>query len=139
MNTAARPPTKAGFPLGTRRINGNGYITVRCAGGLWESEGRLVVERILGRRLHDDEEIRHKAPTPPWDNREEHLELWRRGRPARLPRRAAPRTNWKGLYTAAIAELERAFPDGAPVPYCSTLTREQTVALQRVLEDPRRP
>lgn len=85
-----------------------GYITVKCAGGLWESEGRLVVEKILGRSIWPEEEIRHKPGVPQWDNRLEGLELWRNGRPARLPKRkTAKRTNWKRLYLAAIEVVER--------------------------------
>lgn len=120
------------YALGTRRMNQAGYITVKCGtmeSPLWESEGRLVLERHLGRRLRDDEEVRHIPGVATWDNRLEGIELWRRGRPVKLqlPRRPpAKRTNWKRLYADAIAALEDLQPQ---------LHGDQAAAVQRVLDD----
>jgi len=116
-----------------------GYITVKCAGGLWESEGRLVVEKVLGRMIWPEEEIRHKPGVPQWDNRLENLELWRNGRLARrtLERRPAKtRTPWKRLYQTQLKlrdELRLAFPTGAEVGM--RLSEDQAALLERIRDD----
>lgn len=126
---------KREYPVGTRRLTAAGYITVKYGAGgtvLWENEARLVVEQRLGRRLEPGEEVRHRDGVPRWDNRLEGLELWRNGRPARLPRKApAKRTNWKKLHLEAIASLYRVFPAGAVAG--GVLNEDQAAALEQLL------
>lgn len=110
---------KREYPVGTRRLTGAGYVSVKVyaaegGGALWEAEHRLVLERHLGRRLWDDEEARHRAGVERWDNRLESLELWRGGRPVKLalPRKPAKkRTNWKRRHLQLLAALEQADVD----------------------------
>jgi hypothetical protein len=100
------------YPVGTRRLTSAGYVNVKCGNDalqIWESEGRLVLERHLCRRLRADEEVRHQPGVDRWDNRLEGLELWRRGRPVKisLPRRPPKkRRNWKRRFTDLVAALE---------------------------------
>lgn len=127
------PPTmesRREFPIGTRRMTRSGYITVKTATG-WESEARLVLDHHLGRFLRSDEEARHRRGYPRWDNRLEALELWRNGRPVRIPRRTPrPRTNWKRLHKANQCKLAVAF-DGAAEG--QPLTAAQLAAVREAL------
>lgn len=128
-----------GYPVGTRRRSKAGYIQVKTGSlraPLWESEGRLVMERHLGRRLTHDEQVKHKRGVPHDDNRLEGLELWRAGRPVRIRRGAARRrrTNWKRLYLEAVTVLEDIAGDPATT---ATLDDAQRDAVEGVFA--RRP
>lgn len=126
------------FPIGTRRISQVGYINVKTgstAAPVWENEARLVLERHLGRRLRDDETAHRKPGVPRYDNRLEGLELWRRGRPVRMKRPPAKRTNWKGLYLEAIDVVTLLLPYAKQKGH--ELDDETAAAIKRVLE--RRP
>lgn len=48
-------------PLGSRRMDANGYwlIKVREGGGRWDKEHVLVAEADLGRKLRPDEHVHH--------------------------------------------------------------------------------
>jgi hypothetical protein len=64
------------MPLGTRRLDSNGYwlVKVREGGGRWDKEHVLVMESVIGRRLHAGEEVHHLNGVKT-DNRAENLLL----------------------------------------------------------------
>ena len=43
---------------GERRVNSNGYILIRTDNGI-ELEHRVIMERLLGRRLNNNEVVHH--------------------------------------------------------------------------------
>lgn len=123
------------YPIGTRRISQVGYITVKQlvdGRSVWEQEARLVLERHLGRRLANNEEARHKAGARRYDNRLEKLELWRNGRPAKLPRPRRKRTNWKALYLEAADVLTLLLPYAEQAGH--SLDDDTLAAVKRVLK-----
>ena len=63
-------------PLGSRRLDANGYwlVKVREGGGRWDKEHILVVERAIGRRLTPGEQVHHINGVRT-DNRLENLQL----------------------------------------------------------------
>lgn len=70
-----RPIKKMGYPVGTRKITRNGYMTVKNIDGEWEFEHRAVMAEILGRPLVSGENVHHKNGDR-LDNRPKNLELW---------------------------------------------------------------
>ena len=64
----------AGDPITERRTNMHGYVEARC-GGVFLSEHRLEMARILRRPLRRGENVHHKNGDRA-DNRPENLELW---------------------------------------------------------------
>lgn len=78
---------KARADIGERRINDQGYVSVRMATGdpiakanRWALEHRVIMSQNLGRLLLPSEEVHHKNGIRD-DNRLENLELWVRSQP----------------------------------------------------------
>lgn len=72
----ARESAHRANPVGTRKMNSDGYISVKVVEGQqWAAEHRLVMEQMLGRPLRRGESVHHKNGIR-HDNRPENLELW---------------------------------------------------------------
>lgn len=74
-------PTGHPVTIGTTRIEIRRYKlyrTVRCEGGRWEYEHRLVAARMLGRPLRTDEIVHHKDGNG-LNNEPENLEVLSKG------------------------------------------------------------
>ena len=73
-------------PIGTRRINQEGYVLVKTKRqpGVkrrgWELEHRVVMEKLIGRELFPEENVHHKNRVRD-DNRPGNLELWYESQP----------------------------------------------------------
>jgi hypothetical protein len=66
--------------MGTGTKDRNGYVRIQQADGTTIAEHRLVMEGILGRRLHAFENVHHINGIRD-DNRPENLELWAKPQP----------------------------------------------------------
>lgn len=74
------PAKKLIASSGTGSHTSSGYV-VRTENGVAELEHRRVMESVLGRPLHDFENVHHKNGIRD-DNRPENLELWTKPQPA---------------------------------------------------------
>lgn len=74
---APKKPRYARLAEGERRLNEQGYVTVR-KGGQLVAEHRVIMERTLGRPLRKGESVHHRNGIR-HDNRPENLELWLTG------------------------------------------------------------
>lgn len=66
---------------GLGSISPSGYRMMSVGEGRKSGEHRLVMERLIGRKLLDDETVHHRNGDRS-DNREENLELWCSNHPA---------------------------------------------------------
>jgi hypothetical protein len=83
VNNSKNPKRKR-IPVGPWYVNSDGYVLRRVWRGEeqgWESQHRVVMEELLGRKLRDKEEVHHKNGIKT-DNRSENLELWLKSQPA---------------------------------------------------------
>lgn len=62
-------------PVGSRYVNRDGYVVVKCEDGRIVGEHRVVMEQHLGRPLKRGETVHHVNGIRD-DNRIENLELW---------------------------------------------------------------
>lgn len=64
------------IPIGGTRVNPRtGYVSVKLAPRRWVLQHRLVMEGVLGRKLHPEETVHHINGAK-HDNRPSNLELW---------------------------------------------------------------
>jgi hypothetical protein len=56
-------------------VTKDGYVLVRVD-GVWRYEHRVVMERVVGRPLGPDEQVRYRPGATRGDNRPDKLELW---------------------------------------------------------------
>ena len=100
-NPVGQPfPVSSAAPVGSKRIDTEGYVSVRppfkrgetdTLKTRWIREHRLVMEHHLGRALHPHEEVHHKNGVR-HDNQIENLELWTTSHPA--GQRASDKLAW---------------------------------------------
>jgi hypothetical protein len=64
-----------GKPIGTKKINRNGYVLVKTDDNRYHAEHRVVMEDILGRSLQQFEVVHH-IDGDKSNNSKENLELW---------------------------------------------------------------
>lgn len=64
-----------GYPVGTEKINKDGYVMVKREDGTWEQQHRVVMEGVLGRPLIKGENVHHINGVRT-DNRPDNLALW---------------------------------------------------------------
>lgn len=70
-----------GSPIGTRRLEPNGYMKIKVGPQEWKYEHRHVMEQAVGRVLFTEEGVHHKNGDKA-DNRVDNLELWSSSHPA---------------------------------------------------------
>lgn len=125
---ARRAAHTRGYPVGTKRPDGRGYIKVKTVDG-WRLDHALIMERSLGRPLREDEHVHHKNEVGT-DNREENLEL--------LTRKAHGRRHF-GVAENTIQEIRKQYSNGVPVSEILSTSGVSVATLYKYTADlPRR-